>query len=74
VEEQPETRQNKFIAIEQGLNNLQNKLNEFNNFNKNPKRIAELRRYCATSITHTTKTISGGISSRLLKSGSNSGG
>ena len=74
VEEPPQTRPNKFLAIENGINTLQNKLNEFNNFNRNPKRIAELRKYCATSITHTTKTISGGISSRLLKSGSNSGG
>ena len=66
-EEQPNNvKFNKFNAIEQGIINLQKKLNEFNNFNRNPKRIAELRRYCATTITQTTHTISGGISSRLL--------
>lgn len=52
---------------------LQDKLNNFVQFN-NPKRIADLRRYCATSITQTTKTISEGMTSRLLQSGSNSGG
>lgn len=68
------SRDKKFKAIEHKINDLQTKLNDFNQFNKNPNRIAELRRYCTTSITHTTKTISEGISSGLLKSGSNSGG
>ena len=63
-----------YEKIEIGITNLESKLNDFNHFNKNPTRVAELRKYCATSITHTTKTLSGGISSRLLKSESISGG
>jgi hypothetical protein len=50
------------------LDNLDNKLDQFNDFN-NAKRIADLRKHCHT---HTSKN-SIGISSRLLTSGVSGG-
>mmetsp|Transcript_39207 Transcript_39207/g.59815 ORF Transcript_39207/g.59815 Transcript_39207/m.59815 type:complete len:212 (-) Transcript_39207:1509-2144(-) len=53
---------------------MQDKLEKFRQFN-NPKRIADLRKFCATSITtQTSQANTGRISSRLQDSGGNSGG
>lgn len=53
---------------------MQDKLDKFQKRN-NPKKIqADLRKYCATTITQNSKNNTGRISSRLQDSGGNSGG
>ena len=50
---------------------MQEKLENFKKFN-NPQRIAEMRKYCTTSVTNKTGEIVGDLSSRLQNSAENS--
>lgn len=53
---------------------IQDKLDRFER-RVNPNKIqADLRKYCATTITQTSKNHTGRVSSRLQESGGNSGG
>ena len=47
---------------------MQEKLENFKKLNNNPQRIAEMRKYCTTSITNKTGDIPGDVSSRLQNS------
>lgn len=72
MDEEDEIRVKSQQRIENVFKELEGKLEKFKKFN-NPKRIADLRKFCATSITMQSKNKSDEITSRLLDSNQNSG-